>query len=177
MSILKITHYARRIVICAVVSLVFLVVSEYLSIEYETKVKPSDAFKWTADRAQDFWELVGKTCARISAIFHIFYVDTFIEAILNFVNPSIRFVLSWTYAFKGYIETIDLYEHPKKVVFGSFVFSCVIVLLVYRYYPLGRAFASQKLWRFMRWIYIDEENDDQIDNNVSLSSNAEEETN
>ncbi len=107
---------------------------EYLILEWESGLpKPSDGLERLARTLEDLWEFVGYLGAKVSAIFTWIRLEKLFQAFDNLLHPTMRSIFSWAMFYKGYVETVNLYDHPYKVLFGSVVLLCAAAFLVYRY--------------------------------------------
>lgn len=106
--------------------------------------RPSWAIMRMADVACDVFEWCGIQWAWVSSFYTHINLEDLGMTLHELASPSIKLVTSPLFAVKGYLETIDLYDHPYVIVAGSVTLVAVVCWAVDRvarrwgYHPARR---------------------------------------
>lgn len=103
---------------------------EHLSRKNDWSVKPSFFINELAEFCQTQFENIGYYFAKISSFVHVVYTYIDIEDLkrtfLDLINPTMELLNSPFYSVKGYFETINFYDYPYLILFGSIILMSII---------------------------------------------------
>jgi hypothetical protein len=128
----------KQIAIAFFSFLVGIVSWEHGAKSHPNWTRPSTVIASVALRSQQFFEWIGVICAHISGFYTYIINRGFYQTLCDLAKPTGDLFMSWAYVVKGYFSTVNLYDHPYLVFFGSLTLICLILYALHRTRCLNR---------------------------------------
>jgi hypothetical protein len=97
--------------------------------------RPSLFFNYIAEEASTFFWNVGKLIAGICSFYEYLELHELGQTISDLAFSLIKLVTSFFSLPLGYIYTACSYDHPYMITLGLLTIGCIIVKLLFKYYP------------------------------------------
>ena len=106
---------------------------EYVAVRRKLETSPSFVLNKVAKNFQWGWEKLGCFVAWVSSFLTVFDFTDMLEAGRRLVTPIVSTITSGFYFFKGYIQEMNLYNHPYLVTLGSGILLAGLFYILQKY--------------------------------------------
>ena len=106
---------------------------EYVAVRRKLEMSPSFVLNKVAKNFQWGWEKLGCFVAWVSSFLTVFDFTDMLEAGKRLVTPIVSTLTSGFYFFKGYIQEMNLYNHPYLVTLGSGILLAGLFYILQKY--------------------------------------------
>ena len=113
------------------VSIIGAVCLEHIGRGQAITIRPSFFLNKIAKFFMDLFELLGYFCAKISSFYELIKWEEIKLTLYDLFKPSFDICSSPLYFIKGYVEEMNIYDHPYMIIAGSIT---IIILVLYGLY-------------------------------------------
>ncbi len=110
-----------------------LIVWEHVARKHDVLIRPSKGLIYVGDKSQAFFTGVGYLCARISSFYTYIDLSDFGQTLQDLFGPLGRLLISPSYIFRGYLDTMSKYKYPILIVIGSLTLIGGLIFLKKKY--------------------------------------------